>query len=46
MLTYFHDNVGNFQFIWPVGDDSIEQSQSTIKKVKQEIPVYHTQAMH
>ena len=48
MLTYSHgNNIGNLHFLWKVSDtdDAMSNSQQTIEKAKEEIPIYHTRAM-
>lgn len=43
-LTYSHgNNIGSFHFVWRVLDD-ISESQRTIEKVKEQLPIFHTQA--
>lgn len=48
-LTYSHgNNIGSFHFVWKVLDSvdaDISESQRTIEKVKEQLPVFHTRAM-
>ena len=48
-LTYSHgNNIGSFHFVWRVLDSvdgDISESQRTIEKVKEQLPVFHTRAM-
>ena len=49
LLTYSHsNNVGSLHLVWKVlesVDDDISESQQTIEKAKEEIPICHTRAM-
>lgn len=45
-LTYSHgNNIGSFHFVWRVLDNDISESQRTIEKVKEQLPIFHTRAM-
>lgn len=48
MMTYSHgNNIGNVHFLWKVSGsaDDFSNSQHTIERAKEEIPVFHTRAM-
>lgn len=49
LLTYSQgNNIGSFHFVWKVldsCDDDLSESQRTIEKVKEQLPVFHTRAM-